>query len=75
MNKKLEMAIKYASRFTTFANAANYCKGCVKSSCIIMGNDGYFWIVPTGIAFSLVKLGYEGFHLGLSEEGICWKQI
>lgn len=75
MNERLQIAIKLANRYKYLWVAKRAASSYIKSSAIIMGDDGYYWVLPVGVAFSLAKLGYEGMYIGIGEHGLCWKDI
>ena len=75
MNERLKMAIKQAGRYKHLGTAKSAAASYIKSSAIIMGDDGYYWVLPAGAAFSLAKLGYEGMYIGIGEHGLCWKDM
>ena len=75
MNEKLQMAIKQAGRYKHLGTAKNAAVNYLKRSAIIMGDDGYYWVLEAGVAFTLANLGYEGMYIGIGENGLCWKDM
>ena len=47
------------ARFTTLDSARGYSQKTVKSSIIIMGDDGLYWVVNLATADWLIKRSYE----------------
>lgn len=56
---RIEEIIRRAGKFTNLRLARNYANRSIKSSGILMGDDGRFWVLPLGQAELLHRHGYE----------------
>lgn len=59
MGKRLESIIKYARRCNSLEAARSIAKRFIKPAVVVMGDDGYFWIVTMGEGQVLERVGYE----------------
>ena len=57
-DQRTELIIKSASKFNSLEVATRVQNRATKSSMIILGDDGKFWVVTCGEAAYLEKRGY-----------------
>jgi hypothetical protein len=46
-------------RYSRLSNAQSALDHCLKAHMILLGDDGYFWLVSLVLAERLLKAGYE----------------
>ena len=56
---QLDQIIRRSSRFTSLGNARNCQDHRTKSSLIVLGCDGRFWVTTMADGERLVRAGYE----------------
>ena len=57
--KRLEKIIKYARRSSKLETAKRIASRFIKPAVVVLGDDGYYWIVTIGEAQALERAGYE----------------
>ena len=56
---KVDDIIKNCYKFIDLELAKQFIKGTKKPTCIIKGNNGYYWITTIGYAQVLINNGFE----------------
>lgn len=60
MNDKIENALKNVTRMSNYAAAARWADNQIKPGCILLGDDGKYWVTANlRDAQILTKAGYE----------------
>lgn len=57
---KQQLGLRYSLvEMSTLEGALRYAERCIKAHCVILGDNGKFWIACFADAQRLVKAGYE----------------